>query len=176
MGWPMANKWPRPCLAVGSPSTHGGANCSSPPGAAAPWPDIYEAEVPLTLAFLPLFLPFCILLPHRCAMAPSSTAASSNTHLTKSNKSSAFELREIGDDGHQRHAQDASNDSAGASTSSHRLSHVDQSSEYLQGPGLTPPESLADRNESQLPPVDGGKDAWLFLAACFLIEALVWGA
>ncbi|EKG19881.1 Major facilitator superfamily [Macrophomina phaseolina MS6] len=108
-------------------------------------------------------------------MAPSSTAASSNTHLTKSNKSSAFELREIGDDGHQRHAQDASNDSAGASTSSHRLSHVDQSSEYLQGPGLTPPESLADRNESQLPPVDGGKDAWLFLAACFLIEALVWG-
>ncbi|KAH8690013.1 MFS monocarboxylate transporter [Talaromyces proteolyticus] len=27
----------------------------------------------------------------------------------------------------------------------------------------------------QLPPVDGGKDAWLFLAACFIIEALVWG-
>lgn len=27
-----------------------------------------------------------------------------------------------------------------------------------------------------LPPVDGGKDAWLFLAACFMIEALVWGA
>ncbi|KAK0622954.1 major facilitator superfamily domain-containing protein [Immersiella caudata] len=26
-----------------------------------------------------------------------------------------------------------------------------------------------------LPPVDGGKDAWLFLAACFTIEALVWG-
>ncbi|KXX76446.1 Monocarboxylate transporter 10 [Madurella mycetomatis] len=26
-----------------------------------------------------------------------------------------------------------------------------------------------------LPPVDGGKDAWLFLAACFMIEALVWG-
>jgi hypothetical protein len=29
--------------------------------------------------------------------------------------------------------------------------------------------------EFSLPPVDGGKDAWLFLAACFLIEALVWG-
>ncbi|KAJ4399162.1 hypothetical protein N0V85_006098, partial [Neurospora sp. IMI 360204] len=28
---------------------------------------------------------------------------------------------------------------------------------------------------SQLPPVDGGKDAWLFLAACFVVEALVWG-
>jgi hypothetical protein len=27
----------------------------------------------------------------------------------------------------------------------------------------------------QLPPVDGGKDAWLFLTACFIIEALVWG-
>jgi len=26
-----------------------------------------------------------------------------------------------------------------------------------------------------LPPVDGGKDAWLFLAACFVAEALVWG-
>ncbi|KAK3391888.1 major facilitator superfamily domain-containing protein [Sordaria brevicollis] len=27
----------------------------------------------------------------------------------------------------------------------------------------------------QLPPVDGGKDAWLFLAACFVVEGLVWG-
>ena len=26
-----------------------------------------------------------------------------------------------------------------------------------------------------LPPVDRGKDAWLFLAASFVIEALVWG-
>lgn len=23
--------------------------------------------------------------------------------------------------------------------------------------------------------MDGGKDAWLFLAACFMIEALIWG-
>ncbi|KAE8336928.1 hypothetical protein BDV24DRAFT_141053 [Aspergillus arachidicola] len=30
-------------------------------------------------------------------------------------------------------------------------------------------------NELQLPPVDGGKDAWLFLAAGFVMEALVWG-
>lgn len=36
---------------------------------------------------------------------------------------------------------------------------------------------LADElhNELQLPPVDGGKDAWLFLAAGFVMEALVWG-
>jgi hypothetical protein len=26
-----------------------------------------------------------------------------------------------------------------------------------------------------LPPVDGGKAAWCFLAASFMMEALVWG-
>ena len=36
-----------------------------------------------------------------------------------------------------------------------------------QGPG--------PHHEFSLPPVDTGKDAWLFLAACFVIEALVWG-
>lgn len=30
-------------------------------------------------------------------------------------------------------------------------------------------------HEFSLPPVDRGKDAWLFLAACFVVEALVWG-
>ena len=29
--------------------------------------------------------------------------------------------------------------------------------------------------EFSLPPVDSGKDAWLFLAACFVMEALIWG-
>lgn len=29
--------------------------------------------------------------------------------------------------------------------------------------------------ETQLPPMDGGMNAWLFLAACFVMEALVWG-
>jgi len=29
--------------------------------------------------------------------------------------------------------------------------------------------------EFSLPQADGGKDAWLFLAACFIVEALVWG-
>lgn len=28
---------------------------------------------------------------------------------------------------------------------------------------------------TQLPPMDGGMNAWLFLAACFVMEALVWG-
>jgi len=26
-----------------------------------------------------------------------------------------------------------------------------------------------------LPQADGGKQAWLFLGACFIVEALVWG-
>jgi hypothetical protein len=33
----------------------------------------------------------------------------------------------------------------------------------------------APTHEFSLPPVDRGKDAWLFLAASFVIEALVWG-
>ncbi|KAI2602074.1 MFS general substrate transporter [Hypoxylon sp. NC1633] len=33
----------------------------------------------------------------------------------------------------------------------------------------------AGRPEFSLPPVDGGKDAWFFLAACWSIEVLVWG-
>ena len=28
---------------------------------------------------------------------------------------------------------------------------------------------------ASLPKTDGGKDAWLFLAGCFCIEALTWG-
>ncbi|KAF7552989.1 hypothetical protein G7Z17_g3948 [Cylindrodendrum hubeiense] len=30
-------------------------------------------------------------------------------------------------------------------------------------------------NEVSLPPADGGKKAWLFLAACFFVEGLIWG-
>jgi hypothetical protein len=32
-----------------------------------------------------------------------------------------------------------------------------------------------DQPEFSLPRPDEGKDAWLFLAACFVVEALVWG-
>ncbi|KAK1147863.1 hypothetical protein N8T08_000377 [Aspergillus melleus] len=35
--------------------------------------------------------------------------------------------------------------------------------------------SIIDPHGTQLPPIDGGKDAWLFLAACFVMEALIWG-
>ncbi|KAF5021962.1 hypothetical protein F66182_6002 [Fusarium sp. NRRL 66182] len=34
---------------------------------------------------------------------------------------------------------------------------------------------LAGHQVSSLPPVDGGKEAWLFLAASFMVEALTWG-
>jgi hypothetical protein len=37
------------------------------------------------------------------------------------------------------------------------------------------PTSQKPRQEFSLPPVDGGKDAWLFLAACWAVEALIWG-
>ncbi|KAI1877864.1 uncharacterized protein JN550_000046 [Neoarthrinium moseri] len=52
------------------------------------------------------------------------------------------------------------------------------------GPLIAPPEAQighgqsngteSSRQEFTLPPVDSGKDAWLFLAACWVVEALVW--
>ncbi|KAJ6163458.1 hypothetical protein N7497_003437 [Penicillium chrysogenum] len=36
-------------------------------------------------------------------------------------------------------------------------------------------DSSNTQNDAQLPPIDGGMNAWLFLAACFVMEALVWG-
>jgi hypothetical protein len=36
-------------------------------------------------------------------------------------------------------------------------------------------QSPEGHTQFSLPPVDGGKDAWLFLFASFLLEALVWG-
>ena len=32
-----------------------------------------------------------------------------------------------------------------------------------------------DREVFSLPPADGGKDAWLFLASCVIFEAVSWG-
>ncbi|KAJ4263449.1 hypothetical protein NW762_006268 [Fusarium torreyae] len=43
-------------------------------------------------------------------------------------------------------------------------------SSQVEGLDLTPSHEV-----SSLPPVDGGKDAWLFLAASFMVEALTWG-
>ncbi|UKZ71090.1 uncharacterized protein TrAtP1_012055 [Trichoderma atroviride] len=42
----------------------------------------------------------------------------------------------------------------------------------ISGDDESPPDGTT---EFSLPPVDRGKDAWLFLAACFVLEALVWG-
>lgn len=36
-------------------------------------------------------------------------------------------------------------------------------------------DSISDAHEINLPPVDTGKHAWLFLTACFIFEALIWG-
>lgn len=37
--------------------------------------------------------------------------------------------------------------------------------------------ALAEHEEGfSLPPTDGGKDAWLFLFSCFMLEALIWGS
>ncbi|KAF2125172.1 MFS general substrate transporter [Dothidotthia symphoricarpi CBS 119687] len=38
------------------------------------------------------------------------------------------------------------------------------------------PSIASEHDEGfSLPPTDGGKDAWLFLFACFMLEALIWG-
>lgn len=36
-------------------------------------------------------------------------------------------------------------------------------------------DGVSDTHEINLPPADTGKHAWLFLAACFVFEALIWG-
>ena len=42
--------------------------------------------------------------------------------------------------------------------------------------GIIEDANPAHNPEFSLPRADGGKDAWLFLAACFVVEALVWGS
>lgn len=44
-----------------------------------------------------------------------------------------------------------------------------------QGDEVSMGEMSTGVHESSLPPVDSGKDAWFFLAACFALEALTWG-
>ncbi|KAK7421467.1 hypothetical protein QQX98_002166 [Neonectria punicea] len=56
--------------------------------------------------------------------------------------------------------------------SSIELQHSDSSPDGPSGPEG---EESTRHEFSSLPRVDGGKDAWLFLAACFMIEALTWG-
>jgi hypothetical protein len=40
---------------------------------------------------------------------------------------------------------------------------------------IEPDELVHSHEGRQLPPVDGGKDAWMFLVAGFIIEGLTWG-
>lgn len=54
---------------------------------------------------------------------------------------------------------------------------MDQNSIELEHTGLTTsgPSEATEQETISLPPVDGGKAAWLFLAGAFTVEALVWG-
>ena len=49
--------------------------------------------------------------------------------------------------------------------------HIGLSAAVIQ-PMVLDGEDLQTRT---MPPVDGGRDAWLVLAGCFVLEALVWG-
>lgn len=55
---------------------------------------------------------------------------------------------------------------------------LSQSQSQSPSTGQETPKSEQDavHEFGQLPPTDTGKDAWLFLAACFTLETLVWGA
>lgn len=59
----------------------------------------------------------------------------------------------------------------------HELSSVQLSPAGSRPP--TPDDSSVEvpdgRQEFSLPPADGGKDAWFFLAAAFVMEGLIWG-
>ncbi len=59
------------------------------------------------------------------------------------------------------------------------ISAADPSDQRVeQGEGdsrITPAQFEDGQHGFSLPRVDGGKDAWLFLAGCFTVEALVWG-
>ena len=54
--------------------------------------------------------------------------------------------------------------------------HVDLNALAICPPRTTESEHALSREQDRvIPPADGGPGAWLFLAGCFGIEALVWG-
>lgn len=60
--------------------------------------------------------------------------------------------------------------------SSHNV-QVDMTSYPLSEPLENDLDDPSNSNEGfSLSPTDGGKDAWLCLFACFMLEALIWGA
>ncbi|KHO00412.1 MFS monocarboxylate transporter [Metarhizium album ARSEF 1941] len=70
-------------------------------------------------------------------------------------------------------------DVANAASSAMELRRQGESTRASLQSGHRPPEDGPraghGRQEFSLPPVDGGKDACFFLAACFFVEALTWG-
>ena len=55
------------------------------------------------------------------------------------------------------------------------LNDLSNDREELQDRPQLEEHNSSNGHEFPLPQADGGKDAWLFLAACFIVEALVWG-
>jgi len=57
-------------------------------------------------------------------------------------------------------------------------SGIQQNPSTIEFGQLDDAEKGSDRsaaNTTNVPRVDGGKHAWLFLAGCFVFEALIWG-
>ncbi|KAI5361401.1 Putative major facilitator superfamily, MFS transporter superfamily [Septoria linicola] len=55
-----------------------------------------------------------------------------------------------------------------------QASEIDHSNLSITNNHETEEEELAHHNSQSLPPVDEGWQAWRFLAACFLLECIVW--
>jgi hypothetical protein len=52
----------------------------------------------------------------------------------------------------------------------------DQKTDVVSAPILQPMHmDCEDLQTRSLPRADGGKDAWLVLSGCFVLEVLVWG-
>jgi hypothetical protein len=65
----------------------------------------------------------------------------------------------------------ASNSSGEVELTSYSQQHATTASRDIE-----PLHDHANSDEGfSLPPTDGGKDAWLCLFACFMLEALIWG-
>lgn len=68
------------------------------------------------------------------------------------------------------------NDMASAHSTEIELARYTQQSEASLGLDAEQDEYVHEADLGfSLPPTDGGKDAWLFLFACFMLEGLIWG-
>ena len=55
----------------------------------------------------------------------------------------------------------------------HSDTHTDQQS--FAGERVEEASDPVEGQQFSLPQADGGREAWSFLAACFAVEALIWG-